>query len=608
MFLFLRFYAGINLAVMIPEQQPDRHSGSKFGIMRNLKLNKLNTFPPLNLVEPLRPMEDRVLVLSPMGPDALHACEYLDQAGLNCLTCNDEYELCAAIKEGAAIVVLAEEALRPWIVNALLTTLGHQEAWSDLPLIVFTHGERSSDFMLELLGPISNTTILERPVRVPSLVSAVRAGIRARRRQYQVRDLLRRLAENDRRKDEFLAMLGHELRNPLAAIRNAICTLDELDDPSEAHEPHETDTTDSADRPAARQRQIIDRQTHHLVRMIDDLLDVSRVTLGKIDLHLEPLDLQKVVEGCLNGSGMRRLAQSHGLALTVETEPAAIQGDPMRLEQVVCNLVHNAVQYTPRGGSIEIEAGPEGGEAVIRIRDTGVGISRDMLGRIFEPFTQVEDSRTQSVGGLGLGLPLVRNLVKLHGGRVEALSSGPDEGSELVVRLPLQPAPPLPEILPEPVPGWSLPRDASSLRILVVEDNRDGRESLRDLLEIWGHEVEVAETGPEGVKAALASRPDVALIDIGLPGLDGNEVAQRIRADLESGGMPLIAMTGYGQPEDRRRALQAGFDAYLVKPVAPEELARTLRELVRAETEDPAVPLAEAAGAGGMPSNLAFRH
>ncbi len=509
--------------------------------------------------------EERVLVLAPTGRDALLACELLTQAGVDSLVCADEVELCQGIEEGAAVAVLAEEALHPWTVHALLGALSRQGPWSDLPLIVFTRGQHSSESMLEALGPLGNATILERPVRVSTLVSAVNAGMRARRRQYEVRDLLRRQADADRRKDEFLAMLGHELRNPLAAIRNAIWILEEAG---------------SGEYQDVRQREVIERQTHHLVRMVDDLLDVSRVTLGKIDLHVQPVDLQSVAERCLNELGMKRVAESHELTVSVSTEPVLVQGDPVRLEQVVCNLLHNAIKYTPRGGSIDLTVGSEDGEAVVRVRDTGLGISADMLTRIFEPFTQVESSRKRSEGGLGLGLPLVRSLVELHGGTVEAHSAGHEQGSEFVVRLPQ-----LGSEAGLPVAGVPLPdgepvfEDRAPLRILVVEDNADGRESLRDLLEIWGHHVEVAENGPDGVRQALDSHPDVALIDIGLPGLDGNEVAQRIRAGLDDDHMALVAMTGYGQPEDRRRALQAGFDAYLVKPVDPEDLSRTLREL-----------------------------
>jgi CheY-like chemotaxis protein len=275
----------------------------------------------------------------------------------------------------------------------------------------------------------------------------------------------------------------------------------------------------------------------------------------------------------------------------------------VRIEQVVCNLFHNAVKYTPRGGRIAISVEAEDGTAVLRVRDSGIGISPDMLGRIFEPFTQVESSRKRSEGGLGLGLPLVRSLVALHGGTVEAHSAGPGRGSEFLVRLPrLEPLEHperfgeaesrLPDLAPRHLlspspriaPILATHDPAQPLQVLVIEDNLDGRESLRDLLELWGHQVELAESGPEGIEKALAIEPDVALIDIGLPGLDGNEVAQRIREALDADRTALIAMTGYGQPEDRRRALQAGFDAYLVKPVDPADLGRLLAELPRSRS------------------------
>ncbi|MES1210800.1 MAG: hybrid sensor histidine kinase/response regulator, partial [Acidobacteriota bacterium] len=306
----------------------------------------------------------------------------------------------------------------------------------------------------------------------------------------------------------------HELRNPLAAIRNALWVLGEAG------------SRDEAD---IRQREVIERQTRHLVRMVDDLLDVSRVTLGKIILKRQPVDLGEIAERCLHDLGLAALAESHGLKIEEETEAALVAGDPVRLEQVICNLIQNAVKYTPRGGSICLTVRSEDGEAVVRVRDTGVGVSAEMLPRIFEPFTQVESSRTRSEGGLGLGLPLVRSLVELHGGRVEAFSDGPGQGTELVVRLPLRSG----EAAPRPARRAgraSAAGDAPALHILVVEDNLDGRESLRDLLEIWGHTVELAEDGPEGVEKALAGHHDVALVDIGLPGLDGNEVARRIRA------------------------------------------------------------------------------
>jgi signal transduction histidine kinase/ActR/RegA family two-component response regulator len=513
--------------------------------------------------------EERVLVLAPTGRDGVLVCQLLATMEVVGLSCDGAAELFEEIEAGAGAVILADEALLPETSDGLLERLREQPPWSDLPLIVFTRGQESSELLLERLVPLGNATILERPVRMSTLMSAVKAALRARRRQYEIRDLLRRQAEADRRKDEFLAMLGHELRNPMAAIRNALWVLDEVG----SEEPQEV-----------RQREVIMRQTRHLVRMVDDLLDVSRVTLGKIILQRRPVDLRETAERCLAELGMETLARSNGLELSVEARTAVVMGDPVRLEQVACNLLQNAIKYTPRGGRLRVTVDTEGEEAVLRVRDTGVGLSPGMLQTIFEPFAQVESSRQRSEGGLGLGLPLVRSLAEMHGGRVEALSDGPGRGSEFVVRLPLLTEEVQPARFRKPAQtqaqavAAARPEPAAGLHVLVVEDNEDGRESLRELLEIWGHEVSVAGSGPEGVEMAFSIRPEVALVDIGLPGLDGNEVARRIRSVLGGDEISLIAMTGYGQPEDRRRALQAGFDCYLVKPVDPAVLSQLLNE------------------------------
>jgi signal transduction histidine kinase len=412
--------------------------------------------------------EQRVLVFAPTGRDAVLACQLLSSMAVSSQACADSAELFREIETGAGAVILADEALRPEVTGGLLKVLRDQPAWSDLPLIVFTRGGESSERVIESLVA-GNATVLERPVRLSTLISAVKSALRARRRQYEVRDLLQRQAEADRRKDEFLAMLGHELRNPLAAIRNALWVLDEIGAKEER---------------VVRQRDVILRQTRHLVRMVDDLLDVSRVTLGKIILKRRAVDLREVAERCLAELGMAALAGGNGLELEVHTEPVIVKGDPVRLEQVLCNLLQNAVKYTPRGGRLSFTVQAAGGEAVVRVRDTGIGLSAEALQTIFEPFAQVESSRQRSEGGLGLGLPLVRSLVELHGGRVEAASGGPGQGSEFVVRLPLAAEEAVGTFRrPAPVRSRS-PEAAAGLHILVVEDNRDGRESLRDLLEL----------------------------------------------------------------------------------------------------------------------------
>jgi signal transduction histidine kinase/CheY-like chemotaxis protein len=355
-----------------------------------------------------------------------------------------------------------------------------------------------------------------------------------------------------RAKDEFLAMLGHELRNPLGAISNANRVLHQIGEQS------------------ARLQRIIGRQTQHLGRLVDDLLDISRLTTGKIALDPRPVDLKKVVGDTLATLLEDGTAGRHEIVL--DGGPVVVQGDATRLEQVARNLLDNAIKYTPPRGRITVTVRAEGDEAVLRVRDTGAGIPPDVLPRIFDLFVQEERSLDRSMGGLGLGLSLVKRLVALHGGTVSASSPGPDLGSEFVVRLPL--------LLDVPVPMAlaSAPSPGPSRDILVIEDNRDVREGLRMLLESWGHRVVEAADGQAGVEAALASPPGIALVDVGLPGLDGYAVARAIRAGTGAPRVFLVAVTGYGQPEDERRSREAGFDAHLVKPVDPDDLMRVLAE------------------------------
>jgi signal transduction histidine kinase len=355
-----------------------------------------------------------------------------------------------------------------------------------------------------------------------------------------------------RAKDEFLAMLGHELRNPLGAISNATRVLHQIGDQ------------------ASRLQDIIGRQTHHLARLLDDLLDVSRLTTGKIALHGRTIDLQEVVRDSLVALEQEGRTERHDIR--VDAEAALVEGDPTRLEQVVRNLLDNAIKYTPPGGHITVTVRRDGDDAVLRVGDTGAGIPHDVLPRIFDLFVQGERSLARSMGGLGIGLTLVKRLVELHGGTVSAWSAGTDQGSEFVVRLPR-----LVEAAP-PAPRGESPEPAPARHVLIVEDNHDAREGLRLLLESWGHRVEEASDGEEGVSRALGGKPDVALIDVGLPGLDGYEVARAIRGGEGGQAIRLVAVTGYGQPEAIQRAHEAGFSAHLVKPLDPDALRRLLAE------------------------------
>jgi PAS domain S-box-containing protein len=350
----------------------------------------------------------------------------------------------------------------------------------------------------------------------------------------------------NRAKDEFLAMLGHELRNPLGAISSAAQVL-------ALAEARGADTT--------RPREIIQRQVQHLTRLVDDLLDVSRVVAGKVVLRPQPVDLADVA---------RRVATLHGgrHALTLHTRAVWVSADPTRLEQIVTNLLANAVKYTPAGGEIVVATGSEDTGAVLRVRDSGAGIPPELLPRVFDLFVQGDRTLERMGGGLGIGLTLVRRLVELHGGTVEAASAGSNRGSTFTVRLPALAAP----AAADPVatsPGAGTPR-----RVLVVEDNDDAREMLTSLLALLGHEVHEARDGLTAVSEARRLRPDVALIDIGLPGLDGYEVARRVRADAP--GVRLVAVTGYGQPDDLARARAAGFDVHIVKPVDPQQIRDAL--------------------------------
>lgn len=368
------------------------------------------------------------------------------------------------------------------------------------------------------------------------------------------------LSNANRAKDEFLAMLGHELRNPLAPILNAVAVLR---------------AQDSDEAVLSRSRDAIERQVHHMVRLVDDLLDVSRITRGTIELRQGVMDLSQLARQVAQSTRPLMESHAHAFHVSIPAEPLWLRADATRLEQVLSNLLTNAVKYTPDGGEIWLTCGSEGGEAVVQVRDTGRGIPPEMLPRIFELFTQVSPSIDRAQGGLGLGLTLVRRLVEMHGGHVIAQSEGLGHGAEFEVRIPLAESDtPHTEI----AGGLADGSPPAAKRILIVEDNVDSRETLRDLLELWGHQVEVAPDGAAGLVAFATCPPDVALIDIGLPGLNGYDLTRQIRAAGVSPVVRLVALTGYGQPEDRRRALEAGFDDHLVKPLDPEKLRHLLSD------------------------------
>jgi CheY-like chemotaxis protein/two-component sensor histidine kinase len=320
-------------------------------------------------------------------------------------------------------------------------------------------------------------------------------------------------------------------------------------------------------------RTMIDKQARHITRLVDDLLDASRLELGKVDLQLQRVDLNESVTAAVESCAMAISAQKHRVNVRLPNPVLAVRADPVRLEQAICNLVVNAAKFTPEGGTIDIEVSSEGGFAVFSVTDNGLGIQPDMLESIFDLFTQDSVSLARTKGGLGIGLTLVKRLVELHGGTVKAFSEGEGTGSRFEVRLPLADA-----LADKPAlvtaPAAAAPREMRSKRVLVIEDGSETRQSLGMLLGLWKHEVLYAGSGPEGLDRARETRPDIAIIDIGLPGLDGYQVATRIRRDgtAWSRHVRLIALTGYGQAADRAKALSAGFDMHVLKPVDPAEL------------------------------------
>jgi signal transduction histidine kinase len=383
----------------------------------------------------------------------------------------------------------------------------------------------------------------------------------AQRKRFETEVMERQMAqmaETDRRKDEFLAILSHELRNPLQPLQTAVEVLE--------HDP-------SAPVPV-RVRGIIQRQVHHITRLVDDLLDIARLNAGKLELRREPVALDSIVDEAVLSCRTKIESRKHQVTVTGGKEPAIVYGDPIRLVQVVCNLINNAAKYTETGGTIGVEWGsePSIGEGFIRVTDNGRGIPAELLPSIFDMFVQ-ERTTPDGAGGLGLGLGLVKRLVEMHGGTVRAASGGMKQGSTFEIRIALADPVLLENYKPARTKTGPVDRP---LRAVVCDDAPDLRELVADLLRLRGHEVSVVNDGPAAVALICKQKPDVALIDIGLPEMDGYEVARRIRRELTDVRPRLIAMTGYGQASDRAAAFAAGFDAHIVKPASADKILRAL--------------------------------
>ena len=503
---------------------------------------------------------ERALILAPRGRDAEIASRVLEDAGLTSMCCDDLEQLCREIEAGAGVVLITTEALSRAAVARLVVTLSKQASWSELPFIVFA--APGPDRAIPSLASIevrAHITVLDRPIRVKTMISATRSAIQSRKRQYQVRNLMNELEERVHERDKFLAILGHELRNPLAAILLASQMLDAED--SRLDQEHAA---------------LIERQSRHLTRLVDDLLELSRVTAGKIVLQRQVVDLSRIVAQSI--VTLRDVAASHEVEVTFTPEalPVLVEGDPIRLEQIFGNLLTNAVKYTPAGGQAEVFVRREGEGAVIRVKDNGVGIDPERINSIFGLFAQAENAIGRSQGGMGIGLSLVRSLIELHGGEVTVQSPGVGQGSEFTVRLPLARAPQTEQA----VAAEAAPLRRTPLQILVVEDNADVLTLLQRKLTKLGHTVEGQRDGEDGAARIVEWSPDLALVDIGLPGIDGYEVAKRVRANHRPGTY-LVALSGFGQPEDKRRAIEAGFNEHVTKPVEAKELDALLARVER---------------------------
>jgi PAS domain S-box-containing protein len=647
--------------------------------------------------------ERRVLVLAPTGRDAPLTRSVLAEAGIRATICRDLPHLVQEINSGAGAILISEEALaNETQLYYLGDRLSRQPPWSDLPVLLLAHPGADSPQVRQTVRALGNVTLLERPVRVAALMTAVQTALRARGRQYNAREhlvdldhiakalrdsegrlkalfanaavgiaelthdgrfalvndslcrllgerregllslplaavshdddredvqgLLKRLfdghietfaaerrfvrrdgetiwvklsvsaakeaeahgvsavaviediterkhaeedlREADRRKDEFLATLAHELRNPLAPIRNSlhIFRMAGIQDPT-----------------VSRVCDMMERQVAHMVRMVDDLLEVSRISRGKIELRKERVQLASILRTAVDTSMPLIEAGKHRLTVDMPEEPLVMDADPVRLAQVFANLLNNSAKYTRESGEIRLTVSTENGMAVVCVRDNGEGIPPQMLKRVFNMFTQV-NTGSRAQGGLGIGLTLARTLVHLHGGTIEAFSEGEGKGCEFIVRLPLAAAEH--DAKSEPAQSEPPAQPLRLRRVLVVDDNEDAADSLGMLLQFLGAEVMVVHDGKSALAAMKSFRPAVVLLDLGMPEMNGLEVARRVREDPEHKGMTLVALTGWGQREDRRRTHEAGFDYHLVKPadVSTLQSILSLKEAEEART------------------------
>lgn len=499
-------------------------------------------------------MEQRILIYAPGGQDAALAAKVLAREAIASHACRSADELAEQLALGAGGVLTVDEALHAGVYSVLDAYARQQPDWSDLPVILLTHTGLDSRPLRQVIATLGNLTLLERPVHILTLITSAHAMLRARQRQYQVR-------ETQRRKDEFIASLGHELRNPLAPIKSSVALLKHLFPASEQ---------------VGKVSDVIERQVTHLTRLVDDLLDVARITSGKVLLQRKEFELQQmldhVTELCQPAASNRHIS----IALDVPPHAVTLHADYARVVQIFANIVSNAVKFTPDGGHIHITARQTQGQLQVAVEDNGIGIEPEAIARIFSMFEQGRTVTGQMTSGLGIGLSLARQFAEMHGGSIDAYSDGPGRGSRFIVTLPAS-ASDIPAATPAAAGSESPASAHQPVQVLVVDDNRDAADSLQSLFLLEGYAASVAYGGKQALAAVDMAWPQLVVMDLGMPDMDGYEAARQIRQRAQGREVLMIALTGWGQGEARSRTEQAGFAHHLTKPVDFAAIAALLR-------------------------------
>jgi signal transduction histidine kinase len=495
-------------------------------------------------------VERRIVICAPTGQDAGLAAKVLGSVGIGTIICRDSTDLMVQLQQGAGALLMVEEVVSGPAIRPLADYVASQPTWSDIPILLLTRSGADSLDVQRAVEHLGNVTLVERPVRTIALITATRSAVRARERQYQVRDA-------DKRKDEFLATLAHELRNPLAPIRTSMGILKHL-------------YPDSGQ--ITQLRHVVDRQVAHLTRLVDDLLDVARITSGKVTLKRGRITLQSVINHAVEISASAMESKQHKLEVQEPDAPYVLDADHARLVQSVANLLVNAAKFTPLGGHIVLRAEVDGPVVTFRVKDNGIGLEQASLMKIFDLFAQTPVPG-EAPTGLGIGLSLARQFAEMHGGTLHASSEGLGRGSEFVLALPVVLEG---EQLASPAEADGHASSGNAKKILVVDDNVDAANTLEALLGMDGFAVTTAYDGVAAVAAALTGKPDVIVMDIGMPGMNGYDAAKLIRQQPGNEKIVLIALTGWGQASDKTRANLAGFNHHLVKPIDYDSLMSCL--------------------------------